>query len=63
MGYIYKITNKETNEVYIGQTYKTIQNRWLEHVSQSKEAFDGRRQSFPLFHRMIIKYGEEAFDI
>lgn len=61
MGIIYKITNKVTNQVYIGQTSKTLNQRWEQHKKEAKEALDGIRQSFPLFHRMIIKYGENNF--
>ena len=61
MGIIYKITNKVTNQVYIGQTSKTLSQRWEQHKKEAREALDGIRQSFPLFHRMIIKYGENNF--
>lgn len=61
MGIIYKIENKVTGKVYIGQTFYDLHKRWLQHVRESKDALDGKRQSFPLFHRMIIKYGEESF--
>lgn len=61
MGIIYKIENKITGKVYIGQTLYSLQKRWLQHIHESKDALEGKRQSFPLFHRMIIKYGEENF--
>lgn len=61
MGIIYKIENKITNEVYIGQTIFNLDKRWHQHIKESYEALDGKRQSFPLFHRMIIKYGENNF--
>lgn len=61
MGIIYKVENKNTGEIYIGQTTYNLQKRWLQHVREAKDALDGKRQSFPLFHRMIIKYGEENF--
>lgn len=32
MGYIYKITNKLTNKVYIGQTTRHYRERWKEHL-------------------------------
>ena len=32
MGYIYKITNKVNNKVYIGQTAKTIEERFAAHL-------------------------------
>ena len=36
MGYIYKITNKINNKVYIGQTKKTIEERFQEHLKKAK---------------------------
>lgn len=61
MGIIYKITNKITNKIYVGQTTKSLEQRWYQHIKEANEALDGHRQSFPLFHRMIIKYKEENF--
>ena len=61
MGIIYKIENRITHEIYIGQTVYKLQKRWLQHIREAKQALDGTRSSFPLFHRMIIKYGEEQF--
>ena len=61
MGIIYKIENTITHQIYIGQTSFTLEKRWHQHIKESKEALDGIRQSFPLFHRMIIKYGEDKF--
>lgn len=61
MGLIYKIENIITHKIYIGQTSFTLEKRWHQHIKESKEALDGLRQSFPLFHRMIIKYGEDNF--
>lgn len=63
MGIIYKITNKITNKVYIGQTKKTLEKRWHQHIKEAQDAINGDRQNFPLFHRMIIKYGKENFNI
>ena len=33
MGFIYKITNKLNNKIYIGKTINSIQYRWDQHVS------------------------------
>ena len=32
MGYIYKITNKINNKIYIGKTENSIQHRFQEHI-------------------------------
>lgn len=37
MGYIYKITNVINEKVYIGQTSKTIQERFAAHISKAKQ--------------------------
>lgn len=59
MGYIYKITNKINNKIYIGKTSSTIQKRWKQHLSDYKrDSFEKR----PLYNAMK-KYGEENFSI
>ena len=35
MGFIYKITNKVNNKVYIGQTSRSLEIRWREHKSRA----------------------------
>lgn len=37
MGFIYKITNKINNKVYIGQTQKTIEERFKAHIQKAKQ--------------------------
>lgn len=61
IGYIYKITNKINGKVYIGQTRKSIKQRWNEH---KKTAFtkSGRTSDYPLY-RAFRKYGIENFKI
>lgn len=58
MGYIYKITNKVNNKIYIGQTRQAILGRWRDHVSAAYH----QEREFPL-HKAIIKYGEDSFII
>lgn len=55
---IYKITNKVNNKVYIGQTIKTIEKRFSQHISKSKEEGNNLYLS-----RAIRKYGKENFEI
>lgn len=56
--YIYKIENKVNNKIYIGQTSRTIEERYSEHL---RCAFiRGYKQ--PLYNAMR-KYGKEAFKI
>ena len=37
MGYIYKITNIVNNKLYIGQTRKTIEERFQMHIKKAKQ--------------------------
>ena len=34
--YIYKITNKINNKIYIGQTIRKIELRWKQHSEETK---------------------------
>jgi group I intron endonuclease len=54
---IYKITNIETQDFYIGKTTKNITTRFSAHKSVSK------RGSKSHLHRAIRKYGFENFQI
>jgi len=54
-GYVYKITNRITNEFYIGSTIqKSIYNRWNQHK---------KAKGFSKFARNIRKYGWINFTI
>ena len=57
MAYIYKITNSINNKVYIGKTSKTIEERFKEHILDSKRE---RCEKRPLYNA-FIKYGIENF--
>ena len=59
MGYIYKITNNINNKIYIGQTIRSLEKRWKEHIFKSKS---GDHMNLPLA-RAIRKYGAENFTI
>lgn len=54
MGYIYKITNKVNNKIYVGKTATTIANRWLHHLDAYKN-FDWH------LYRAMRKYGIDQF--
>ena len=58
-GYIYKITNRINDKVYIGKTLQSIHVRFKEHC---KDAFRNRNEKRPLYAAMR-KYGIENFEI
>lgn len=60
-GYIYKITNLVNQKCYIGQTMKSIEERWKVHKRVSKKKSD-RGYNYPLYKAMR-KYGIENFTI
>lgn len=51
MGYIYIIKNDINDKIYIGQTSRTVEIRWKEHV----------RQTTDIIYKAIQKYGIEHF--
>lgn len=57
MGTIYKITNKINQKIYIGQTTKTIEERFIEHYHDCP-----RFKHRPLYKEMV-EYGIENFEI
>ena len=57
-GYIYKITCLINNKVYIGQTIRTIEDRWIKH---QRESIGGRYQLDTKFARALRKYGVDNF--
>lgn len=59
MAYIYKIINDINDKIYIGLTFRTIQNRFKQHISDSKKNTDKHR---PLYNAMK-KYGAEHFSV
>lgn len=55
-GLIYKLTNKINGKIYVGQTKKSVEKRWKQHVNHAKNS-DGP------FQKAIRKYGEESFTL
>ena len=43
MGYIYKIVNDINDKIYIGQTNRTIQERWKEHKLDAQARLKEKR--------------------
>jgi len=59
MAYIYKITNKLNGKVYIGKTNNSIEQRFKEHLRDSRKVTEENR---PLY-RAMNKYGAENFSV
>ena len=57
VGYIYKITNKITGEVYIGQTYKDYEKRWNAHKNDAKQ---GKKKTKLV--QSFVKYDIDNFE-
>lgn len=59
MGFIYKVTNLFNQKVYIGQTSRTVEDRWKEHLYDSNNP--SRDNYCNYFHNAIRKYGASSF--
>lgn len=59
MGVIYKLTSP-SRKSYVGQTIKTAEKRWLEHV---EDAFNPLKDHCKALNEAIRKYGKDAFTI
>lgn len=58
-GFIYKVTNKQNGKIYIGQTSRTIEERWAQHTRNAYK--DNNLEYQNKFHRAIRKYGSGGF--
>lgn len=59
VGYIYKVTNKKSNRVYIGQTKTTVDIRWQQHAeTASRNSKPGKGS----LHESIKNDGLESFN-
>ena len=56
MAFIYKITNKENNKVYIGQTIQKPELRWYHHLEEASLGSNLK------FHKALRKYGKDGFN-
>lgn len=57
-GYIYKIYNDVNNKIYIGQTIRTVKERWAQHKSVARTHVDSL-----VLHSAMNKYGIDNFHI
>ena len=61
MGCIYKITNTINGKVYIGQTARSMEKRWKEHL---RHGFNPKNHEYNLhLYKSMRKYGKDAFTI
>lgn len=61
-GYIYKISNTINDKIYIGQTRRTVECRWKQHLREGNTSEENRR-SKSFLYRSMYKYGTENFYI
>jgi group I intron endonuclease len=52
MGIVYKVTNLVNNKVYIGQTWRKLEQRISSHLKNNHCSY---------FHNALIKYGKDNF--
>lgn len=63
---IYAIVNLNANEVYVGRTYRTLVERWLEHLkaaadsNSSKTLYERLRHAPDAFEILECEYSETA---
>lgn len=55
--FIYRIINKKNGKIYVGQTIRSIEERWGGHCSSAL------KDSNNLFHNAINKHGKDSFEI
>lgn len=55
-GYIYKIVNDVNDKIYIGQTRRTVEERWNYHIYDTKNRSDNM-----IIHKSMNKYGIAKF--
>lgn len=55
--WIYKITNLVNNKIYIGQTTRSVEDRWRDHCTLTKSKHKS------LIRLAVAKYGKQSFKI
>lgn len=60
IGYIYKITSTKNNKAYIGQTTRTVEDRWLKH---QRESIGAKARLDTKFARALRKEGVDNFKV
>lgn len=56
---IYKITNKLSGKIYVGQTVQKLTDRWSDH----SRPHNGRHKNRSAIAQAILKYGRENFTV
>ena len=62
LGIIYVHTNLVNNKVYIGQSWQSLERRWIQHKSDAKTEKDIKTKASVPFWRAIRKYGPDVWD-
>lgn len=62
MSYIYKITNKVNNKVYIGYTSRDAETRFKEHCRDARFKNKNKLSKMTYLQKAIMKYGEKSFN-
>ena len=58
---IYKITNIDTKEIYIGKTSGSVSNRWTEHIKTSLNI--GTIKSAPIHKALYNNWSRFTFEV
>ena len=62
IGKVYKIICSQSNDVYIGSTFNTLRDRWMEHKNRYRVYQKDPSRSMSI-HKYFDKYGIENFKI
>jgi group I intron endonuclease len=57
---VYKVTNRWNGDSYIGQTVKSLEQRWYFHVWDALSESSANHSTY--FHNAIRKYGPDCFE-